>query len=140
MAYTVIEEFSSFEGLGSLGVGIDQFPGWIVRIKVARGRAGLVLAEVSVSPMRNAGVTAAGPHIGLQTIGSRVFLNDVEAQHWPSDWSELAEDVPEGGIPARLIRSIKPGEAWRSLESARGYPSSRIRREQRDLATPVWTR
>ena len=55
-------------------------------------------------PRRPISATRGGPKKGTARLGSRVFAKG-EAIHWSADWSELATDVPPGGIPTRLLRA-----------------------------------
>ena len=88
-----------------LFVAVEGYPGWAVEAVVMRTDSGPVLTDLSVWPWQ---VTVAGPEPGTSQMGGRVFAQG--EPHPESGWSELAEDVPPGGIPARLIRSINAGQ------------------------------
>lgn len=66
---------------------------------------GMAVTDLHVTPWQ---VTVLGPRTGTWRLGSLVGqTNEPEPG---SGWSEIAEDVPAGGIPSRLLRAINAGQ------------------------------
>jgi hypothetical protein len=105
MRYTVLE-FGTWNDQGHLHVAVDGYPGWAVEVVVMQTTSGLVVSDLHVVPYQR---TVLGDQKGTSKLGSRVFAKG-EAVHWSPDWSELATDVPVGGIPSRLLREVNLGQ------------------------------
>lgn len=105
MRYSVLE-YGSWDDRGHLCVAVDGYPGWAVEVVVMQTTSGLVVSDLHLVPYQR---IMLGDMKDTSKLGSRVFAKG-EAIHWWPHWSELASDVPLGGIPSRLLREVNLGQ------------------------------
>jgi hypothetical protein len=113
-----VEYRTDFAGdaVGHLRVVLKRHPGWAIDATIMAGVTGLVIAELHVVPRQELKV---GP------LGSRTGWSTGDFHEPPPGrevvWSGLPADVPPGGVPARLIRALNPGQLVAiAREKARG--------------------
>jgi hypothetical protein len=83
---------------------VENYPGWLVELEVRLTGTNPVVSQLRVYPHQE------HPRPPRPRLPERPTLADVKKAADQSRWSTDSADVPAGGIPARLIRSINVGE------------------------------
>jgi len=86
-------------------VAVEGFPGWGVEVVVMQTPTGMAVTDLHITPWQ---VTVMGPRRGTWQLGSLVSRANEPGPG--SGWSEIAENVPAGGVPSRLLRAINVGQ------------------------------
>jgi hypothetical protein len=91
---------------------IEGYPDWVVRVSLLETDSGPAIAELQVRPWQQH--YAQKSKKGWQRYWVRRDGTTTPIKSAPlaeaGDWSGEPSDLPPGGIPARLIRSINAGE------------------------------
>lgn len=124
MAHQVIDSWAQ-DDLLCLTASIDGYPGWMVRVGVVVSGTMAALAELQIIPRQVATLDGAHPFTG-SAWGPGAKGRGYHPRPVPMrDWSRRAEDVPPGGLSARLLRSVNPGELVELAQKQARADSSR---------------